>query len=546
MANENWKPDLNQQVPNGPVKTYPWLTTITPDNPSGYIKLYPTATNASKKLEYSVETGGIISWRVVDDQGFVRRQFNSLQQLADSGYNFGFDINATNINKIKNALSIDLISLNEDIKSGDKNPSPYFTGQIPGRIVQPEPPENTPGADPNQDTSGSGSGAPSGTPAIFEVTSKDFQSENEKFKPGFLKYPLDMSSGQDRIVIVQRRYKTPEVLNGTGLDINKIIAGGFSKERFPEKPTESELIGTAVLPMPNDISETNVTAWGEDSLSSLAALVGGAALGAASGLANFNLDAAIQSAMGAASNALNKDTTANETIKQLLALNAAAAVTQKFGININPEAFRSRITGTAINPNLELLFQGPKLRSFGFQFKMTPRSQDEARNIRYILKFFKKGMAAKRSGGKAAYFLGAPNVFDIHFRGSESTNDDLKSIGKIKTCALQQCVVNYTPDGFYAAFNDQPAGGSQPIAVTMQLAFTELTPLYNDNYDANDENTVGYDSLNNVSFGTTQNTGGGTPTPPGPPGPSGQGTSPAQSLIVPVEPFQPTPGLPGV
>jgi hypothetical protein len=80
----------------------------------------------------------------------------------------------------------------------------------------------------------------------------------------------------------------------------------------------------------------------------------------------------------------------------------------------------------------------------------------------------------------------------------------------------------------------------------MQLAFTELTPLYNDNYDANDENTVGYDSLNNVSFGTTQNTGGGTPTPPGPPGPSGQGTSPAQSLIVPVEPFQPTSRPPGV
>jgi hypothetical protein len=472
--------------------------------------------------------------------------FQSIGTLDLKSNKLTFDENApiTKDNEISIIKNIDIFrrqSVATATVGGATNAEELLLGN-----TEVSPPENPPGANPNQDTSGSGSGAPSGTPAIFEVTSKDFQSENEKFKSDFLKYPLDMSSGQDRIVIVQRRYRTPEVLNGKGLDINKIIAGEFSKERFREKPTESELIGTAVLPMPNDISETNVTAWGEDSLSSLAALVGGAALGAASGLANFNLDAAIQSAMGAASNALNKDTTANETIKQLLALNAAAAVTQKFGININPEAFRSRITGTAINPNLELLFQGPKLRSFGFQFKMTPRSQEEARNIRYILKFFKKGMAAKRSGGKAAYFLGAPNVFDIHFRGSESTNDDLKSIGKIKTCALQQCVVNYTPDGFYAAFNDQPAGGSQPIAVTMQLAFTELTPLYNDNYDANDENTVGYDSLNNVSFGTTQNTGGGTPTPPGPPGPSGQGTSPAQSLIVPVEPFQPTSRPPGV
>ena len=97
MANENWKPDLNQKIPNGPVKTYPWLTTVTPDNPSGYKKLYPDAeeSTGSSKLEYAVQTGtapGVISWRVVDDQGFVRRQFNSLQELADSGYNFGFDI----------------------------------------------------------------------------------------------------------------------------------------------------------------------------------------------------------------------------------------------------------------------------------------------------------------------------------------------------------------------------------------------------------------------------------------------------------------------
>ena len=109
MANENFKPDLNQPVPNGPAKTYPWLTTVSPENPSGYIKLFPTATNDSKYLQFAVETGGSggssggkISWRVIDEQGNVRRQFNSVQQLADSGYNFGFDINATNITLIKN------------------------------------------------------------------------------------------------------------------------------------------------------------------------------------------------------------------------------------------------------------------------------------------------------------------------------------------------------------------------------------------------------------------------------------------------------------
>ena len=135
---------------------------------------------------------------------------------------------------------------------------------------------------------------------------------------------------------------------------------------------------------------------------------------------------------------------------------------------------------------------------------MTPRSQKEARNIRYILKFFKKGMAAKRNftDPQAAYFLGAPNVFDIQFK-SDSSGKEITSIGKIKTCALQQCVVNYTPDGFYAAYQDSKAGGSQPISVLIQLAFTELTPLYNDNYDESID-TVGYDSLQDGPSGSPE------------------------------------------
>lgn len=349
-------------------------------------------------------------------------------------------------------------------------------------------------------------GAPSGAPddpaggseATFDVTSEQFQEDKPFKNTRWLSYPLDLDSRtQDRIVIQQIRYITPDIFNEKAktVDVSKISSGAFSKERYGKVKS----LGTVTLPMPNDISETNVTAWGEDSLSSLAALVGGAGLGVASSLADFNVSTAIDDVKKAAGNALQKDSAANEAIRQLLTLNAAAAVTKMFGININPEAFRSRITGTAINPNLELLFQGPKLRSFAFQFKMSPRSWEEARNIRYIIKFFKKGMAAKRNviDGKTAYFLGAPNVFNIEFKSGVNT---LNSIGKIKTCALQQCVVNYTPDGFYSAYMDNKAGGSQPISVTMQLTFTELTPLYNDNYD--DIDTVGYDNLGDVNFNT--------------------------------------------
>jgi len=356
--------------------------------------------------------------------------------------------------------------------------------------AEPQPdtkPERNPGESEDGDDGGGNNNVSAG---VFGITSEKFQ-EDKPFQQKFLRYPVDINSNQDRILITQKRYEAPDVLNGDGnIDTSKIISGAFSEERFKNK---DKVLGSVTLPMPNDISETNVTAWGEDSLSSLAALIGGNALGTVGAFAGGKIPESIDQIKEGLKGIFKNNTAANQTVEQLLTLNAASAITKKLGINLNAEAFRSRITGTAINPNLELLFQGPKLRSFAFQFKMIPRSEKEAKNIRYILKFFKKGMAAKRNFNdpEAAYFLGAPNVFDIQFKSNDSGRE-IDSIGKIKTCALQQCVVNYTPDGFYAAFEDDKVG-SQPIAVVMQLAFTELTPLYNDNYNENNTNSVGFD-----------------------------------------------------
>lgn len=307
---------------------------------------------------------------------------------------------------------------------------------------------------------------------LFEVTTKDFDSGGQ-YNNKFLVYPLSINSSQDRINISQRRYRVN----------NRNLSDRF---KTPADPTQ-ELIGTVVLPMPNNLTESNATGWGENSLSTLASMVMGAAVSTVkSNPADFiNPNSDVREKVNQFFNDAVKD-----RIKTSLTLNAAASITKFLGINVDPEAFRSRATGTVINPNLELLFNGPKLRSFGFEFKMTPRSEDEARNIRYIIKFFKKGMAAVSKSSKSeGFYLGAPNVFDIEFK---SEGNRLNSIGKIKTCALQQFNVNYTPEGFYAAYvGSELAPGSQPISVIMQLAFTELTPMYNSDYTRADNTEEG-------------------------------------------------------
>ena len=80
--------------------------------------------------------------------------------------------------------------------------------------------------------------------------------------------------------------------------------------------------------------------------------------------------------------------------------------------------------GVAINPNLELLFSGPSLRSFSYNFRFTPREKDEAKEIRDIIKVFKKGMAPRRTKGDI--FLDVPYVWQLKYiRGG--TKDEVDS-----------------------------------------------------------------------------------------------------------------------
>ena len=144
----------------------------------------------------------------------------------------------------------------------------------------------------------------------------------------------------------------------------------------------------------------------------------------------------------------------------------------------------SRVTGAVVNPNLELLFQGPQLRPFNFSFKLSPRNEDEARIVKGIIRAFKEAMAVKVASSQL--FLKAPNVFEIKYvRGRTKDSNELDShpsLNKIKTCALQACNVDYTPDGTYMTFADPSA---TMTSYNISLQFQELEPVTSKDYDKN-------------------------------------------------------------
>ena len=165
----------------------------------------------------------------------------------------------------------------------------------------------------------------------------------------------------------------------------------------------------------------------------------------------------------------------------------AEATARITGQSISQDQILARTSGRVLNPNAELLFQGPVLRDFNFDFLMIARSEQEGKEIRKIIKWFKSGMAPKFN---SATFLETPDVFTLEYKNGTRPGDVLKTVNRFSPggLALRTIAVDYAPSGYWSAYQD-----SQPVAIKMSLNFAELRPIY-----AGDQNqdgladTVGY------------------------------------------------------
>lgn len=148
---------------------------------------------------------------------------------------------------------------------------------------------------------------------------------------------------------------------------------------------------------------------------------------------------------------------------------------------VKTQGLLSRTLGAAINNNLELLFNGPMLRNFSFNFKLTPREPKEAESIRKIIRYFKMSMAPSLS--TAQLFLLAPNVFKISYvyTGKGELSENHPYLNRIKVAALRDISVNYTPDGNYMTYQD----GSM-TQYDISLSFGEIDPIYENDYLINE------------------------------------------------------------
>jgi hypothetical protein len=420
----------NQTIGNKETQVDKRLTTITPQNTTGFVPLNPNSNDRLvKELEYRIRTDGIIEYRV---PSLNNRQFNNIQEIANAGFP-GYN-NATTL-KIKDDLT-------KVLRKETDNKILKGTGVSPFAQT-PTPTAAAPGADPELKLTEAENNN-------FEIKTKGVRKEY-----GNMIYPSDLSSQEQKQDVV----KFTMVSYGT----RKIEGLRLTQREFNnDKNEEKRINGSVVLGIQPRISDSNSVRWNEQNMDVFSIGLAGASLNTIEGGFTGTKESITQ--IGQAFQQEGSNVTG--ALKIYFA--QAAAKTQNL---------LSRLQGGILNPNLELLFESPELRTFNYSFQLSPREPKEAQEIKKIIRFFKQGMAVQRS--EAELFLKAPNVFEIKYLLSNGERDH-PYLNKIKKCALVNCGVDYTPTGSYMTF-----AGAENSMVTynLSLTFRELEPIYADDYD---------------------------------------------------------------
>ena len=332
------------------------------------------------------------------------------------------------------------------------------------------------------------------------------KSRGKKAYAEFYTYPLDIDPLQDHMKISKYKYRRPSVQGSRPATSTEVMSepSKFQKRRerktgykAPRKVTAtvnkpgdsmlgSQLEGSVILPMPK-VVDTNGAEWGESELN----IIGLAAASVAGNfMGNINKDDPDFKAAKKIAKKLkaNPDRTSDfgDVKNTIVAATLAESTARATGQTITQDELLARATGKVLNPNAELLFQGPVLRDFNFDFLMIARSRQEGNEIRKIIRWFKLGMAPQFNNST---FLTTPDIFTLEYKRGQGPMDQLNTVNRFNPggLALRTIAVDYAPNGYWSAYQD-----SQPVALKLSLNFAELRPIYKSDHERLPEGSVGY------------------------------------------------------
>jgi len=416
--------------------------------------------NKGRLLATGDDKGG---WNVNDANDF-RKQYNAerkklgQQPLSAKEFNKEFYTDAANQFNNDRANVLNTPSNYENDAEYQKLATSHAENGIP-KVKNPTTGEtNNSQGNPNNSTDNSGN-----LPSL-EQAKKDLNQLLSDLADQIKEEPLTRSNAN-------LRYPLGHIPN-LGYDFVRFQAYDYDPAPEKENALLSSGFGapreTVTLPILPNISESQMTSWGRDEMNFLQGAAGAIASSFLTGVAKSGKPQDLLNAIGGSIG--DTQQIAADLIKkpELKPLIVGFFAGQASGVNV-----LGRGLGVVLNPNLELLFQGPSLRTFSFNFKLRPRDKDEGEVCKAIIRSFKKNMNPRRTKGNV--FLKTPSVFKIEYMFDGKPHP---SMNRIKMCALTNFTVSYTPDNNYMTYQDGTVTGFD-----ISLAFSEVFPIYADNQD---------------------------------------------------------------
>ena len=142
----------------------------------------------------------------------------------------------------------------------------------------------------------------------------------------------------------------------------------------------------------------------------------------------------------------------------------------------SPNQLMALTRGQIYNPNVELLYEGPKIRSFSFNYSFIPKSAAEAAAVNSIIKEFRMWSAPAENGG----MFDIPHVWQVTYMNGAAPNTKLNYF---KRAALTNVVVQANAG---LSMHSSHADG-QPIVYNMALSFTEVDLVLRGDHQAGGE-----------------------------------------------------------
>ena len=235
-----------------------------------------------------------------------------------------------------------------------------------------------------------------------------------------------------------------------------------------ENYAKGKLVGTVTLPLQRGLTYNDASTYNQGATN-----FGQGIIGAAGSLISGENGELNQASGGLLSQVLSRvvGLGAGAAVGKVAGMTGLGAIAG--GLGIDPLAnFAKEASRVTLNPNLRTLFEGVQIRSFPMAFRMVAKSEQEAREVKNIVKFLRAEVYPEVSDASSDIPFGYkfPNVFDIQIKDASGSNPAFK----IQRCYLNSVTTtfNQTATGMYKG-----AENNYFIEVDLQLEFIEVMTM---------------------------------------------------------------------